>query len=206
MTIRRLKENSGADRTFKAPAPDALALSIAAAICSGPPAVRMSRLAPRTGAALESTLMTYSIGDAKMHLRDRFSGDVMAIPRLCIHIVLANGAILGPTEITLLESIEANGSIQATARSGGFSYRYAWNLVQAINEIFDSPAVLTERGGYNRGGSELTATGKQVVAMYHLIKSRLESAFAQELRELNSMVRENVPSQRSGEKDSDSSD
>jgi hypothetical protein len=45
----------------------------------------------------------------------------MAIPRLCIHIVLANGAILGPTEIALLESIEANGSIQNCASSTAWS-------------------------------------------------------------------------------------
>jgi molybdate transport system regulatory protein len=106
----------------------------------------------------------------------------MAIPRLYIRIVFPSGAKLGPTEIALLEAIVAHGSITAAARSLEISYRYAWRLVQSINEIFDSPAVLTEVGGYNRGGSKLTSTGKQVVAMYYLIKSQAESASDHELR------------------------
>ena len=125
----------------------------------------------------------------------------MATPRLSIRIVFANGAVLGPTEIALLEAIEANGSIQATARSGDFSYRYAWRLVHYINDLFESPAVVTEAGGYNRGGSKLTATGKQVVEIYHLIKSQGESASSHELRALNQMVRERKPSRRRGRKD-----
>ena len=79
-------------------------------------------------------------------------------PTLSIRIVFANGAVLGPTEIAVLEAIEANGSIQATARSGEFSYRYAWRLVQYINDIFESPAVVTEAGGYNGGGSKLSSS------------------------------------------------
>ena len=73
----------------------------------------------------------------------------MPIPRLCIRIIFANGAILGPTEIVLLEAIETNSSIQATARSGEFSCRYAWRLVQSINEIFPAKYTvwLTEGGG-----------------------------------------------------------
>jgi molybdate transport repressor ModE-like protein len=63
-------------------------------------------------------------------------------------------------------------------------------LVQSINEIFDTPAVLTEVGDCNRGGSKLTATGKQVVALYRLIKSQVESTSAHELRALNEIVRE----------------
>lgn len=115
-------------------------------------------------------------------------------PTLSIRIVFANGAVLGPTEIALLEAIEASGSIQATARSGEFSYRYAWRLVHYINDLFESPAVVTEAGGYNRGGSKLTATGRQVVAIYHQIKSQAETASAHELRALNQLVGEPKPS------------
>src|SRR6476660_5430943 len=108
----------------------------------------------------------------------------MALPSLCIRVVSANGATLGPTEIALLEAIEANGSIQATARSGQFSYRYAWRLVHYINDIFSNPVVVAEADGNRRGGTKLTATGKQVIAIYHLIKAQAEAASAQELRAL----------------------
>jgi hypothetical protein len=45
---------------------------------------------------------------------------LMATPRLRIRIILANGAILGPTKIAVLEAIEATGSIHAAARLLGF--------------------------------------------------------------------------------------
>jgi hypothetical protein len=47
--IRRLKENRGAVSTFNAVAPDALALSMAGAICSGVPAVTTASLTPVYG-------------------------------------------------------------------------------------------------------------------------------------------------------------
>ena len=46
-------------------------------------------------------------------------------PKLQISIVLANGAVIGLRKITLLEAIEAKGSITVAARSLRISYRYA---------------------------------------------------------------------------------
>jgi molybdate transport system regulatory protein len=113
----------------------------------------------------------------------------MAIPRLIIRVVLANGAILGPTKIALLEAIDATGSITAAARSLEISYRYAWRLVQSMNDMLCIPAVVTEVGGNQRGGSKLTATGKQVVAIYHAIESLAHTASFHELQALVTMSR-----------------
>ena len=114
---------------------------------------------------------------------------LMATPRLRIRIILANGAILGPTKIAVLEAIEATGSIHAAARSVGFSYRYVWRSVQSVNGMLCSPAVVTEVGGYTRGGAKLTATGKQVVAIYHAIESLAHTASFHELQALVTMSR-----------------
>ena len=120
----------------------------------------------------------------------------MPIPRLRIRIILANGAILDPTKIALLEAIEAKGSISAAARSLEISYRYAWRLVQSVNDMFSSPAVVTEIGGNNRGGAKLTGTGTQVVAIYHAIQSQAHTASANELQALNAMAREHKLSRK----------
>jgi len=93
--------------------------------------------------------------------------------RLSIRIVLPNSAILGPTKIALLEAIAAKGSITAAARSLEISRNYAWLLVQSINGMLRSPAVVTETGGRQHGGAKLTATGKQVVASTTQSKRRL---------------------------------
>jgi molybdate transport system regulatory protein len=118
----------------------------------------------------------------------------MANPQLYIRIILANGATLGPTKIALLEAIVAKGSITAAARSLEISYRYAWRMVQSINGMLNSPAVVTEAGGHSRGGSKLTATGTQVVAIYHAIQSRAHAASVNELHALNAMTRAHKPS------------
>jgi molybdate transport system regulatory protein len=78
---------------------------------------------------------------------------LMAPPLLHIRIILANGAMLGPTKIAVLETIEATGSIHAAARSLGISYHYVWRSVQSVNEMLCSPAIVTEVGGYKRGGA-----------------------------------------------------
>jgi molybdate transport system regulatory protein len=108
--------------------------------------------------------------------------------RLSIRIVLPNSAILGPTKIALLEAIAAKGSITAAARSLEISYRYAWQLVQSINDMFSSPAVVTEIGGRKRGGAKLTAISTQVVAIYHAIQSQAHIASANKLHALNAMT------------------
>ena len=58
----------------------------------------------------------------------------MAGPRLSIRIDLASGSRIGPGKIALLEAIRTNGSISASARSLGMSYRRAWLLVEEVNQ------------------------------------------------------------------------
>ena len=109
--------------------------------------------------------------------------------RLSIRIVLPNGAILGPTKIALLEAIAAKGSITAAARSLEISRNYAWLSVQSINGMLRSLAVVTEKGGGQHGGAKLTATGKQVVAIYHAIQRQVCNASFHELHVLTAMTR-----------------
>lgn len=124
---------------------------------------------------------------------------MMAIPQLRISIVFSNGAKLGPTKMALLEAIQAKGSISAAARSLEISYRYAWRLVQSVNDMFSSPAVVTEIGGQKRGGAALTATGTRVVGIYGAIQSQAHTASTNDLHALNAMSRKRKPSTRSVE-------
>jgi molybdate transport system regulatory protein len=111
-------------------------------------------------------------------------------PKLQISIGLANGAVIGLRKITLLEAIEAKGSITVAARSLRISYPYAWRLVQSINETFCEPAVVTMVGGPNRGGARLTVIGTQVVANYRAAQSQARASSLNEVRALSAMGRE----------------
>ncbi len=48
----------------------------------------------------------------------------------------------------------------------GMSYMRAWTLLQTMNRCFKAPLVSAIRGGTRGGGSELTPTGKRVLALY----------------------------------------
>jgi molybdate transport repressor ModE-like protein len=84
----------------------------------------------------------------------------MANPRLRISLRLANGAILAPSKIALLEAIAATGSISAAAQSVHISYRAAWQWVKSINDMLGSPAVLTETVGKEVEQNSLLAEQK----------------------------------------------
>jgi molybdate transport system regulatory protein len=95
--------------------------------------------------------------------------------RLTIRVDFENGASLGPGKIRLLEEVERTGSIRSAAEAVGMSFRQAWLLLKAIEEMFEQPVLATHRGGSHGGGSALTELGRTVVSSYR----RLENASAE---------------------------
>jgi len=90
----------------------------------------------------------------------------------------------GPGKADLLEAIDKTGSISAAARAMGLSYRRAWLLVDTMNRSFRTPLVETGRGGFERGGAEVTAHGRKVLAQYRQLVSALEAAAATHAKSL----------------------
>jgi molybdate transport system regulatory protein len=78
----------------------------------------------------------------------------------------------GPGKAELLRHIAATGSIRTAASELGMSYNRAWQLVSALNTLFQSPLVTVVRGGGTGGGAALTALGDEVLTRY----SRMEEA------------------------------
>lgn len=92
--------------------------------------------------------------------------------RLTIRIDFDSGASLGPGKIALLEEIERTGSIRRAAEATGMSFRQAWLLLRAMEEMFLEPVVVTSRGGPSGGGSALTDFGQSVVLSYRDLEKR----------------------------------
>ena len=70
--------------------------------------------------------------------------------------------MLGPGKIDLLEGIARKGSISAAAREMDMSYRRAWLLVEAMNQMFARPLVVAAPGGARGGGAQVTEFGLEV--------------------------------------------
>lgn len=88
---------------------------------------------------------------------------------LFIRVYFGDGRHIGPGMIELLETIRTERSILSAARKMNMSYRRAWLLVDEIGRNFRHPVVETHPG--RRGhGTDLTAFGERLIALYREIE------------------------------------
>lgn len=104
----------------------------------------------------------------------------MSRPRVRIRIEFAATRWLGPGKIGLLESVARTGSLTAAAADCDMSYKRAWVLLKAANEIFAKPLVEMSKGGRGGGGgARVTAEGEAVVAAYRRAERAAAAAAAE---------------------------
>jgi len=87
---------------------------------------------------------------------------------------------MGPGRADLLQGIVETGSIAASGKRMGMSYKRAWSLVQALNDGWGQPLVETSRGGAAQGGASLTADGQTVLRSYRAMQEATRGAIAEE--------------------------
>jgi molybdate transport system regulatory protein len=90
----------------------------------------------------------------------------MKLIKTKIQIFNQDVSAFGPGKQQLLIAIIDHGSISAAAKSMKMSYKRAWDLVNAMNDSFAEPLVITKIGGSRGGGAELTVLGHQVLSLY----------------------------------------
>lgn len=82
----------------------------------------------------------------------------------------ADKEFLGRDRIELLEKIQALGSITKAARAVGVSYKTAWEIVDAMNNLADRPLVVRMTGGRGGGGTHLTPEGQKIIDSYKIVQ------------------------------------
>jgi molybdate transport system regulatory protein len=80
---------------------------------------------------------------------------------------------VGRDRIALLEAVALHGSISKAAEIAGFSYKTAWDAVNAINNLLPRPAFLTKAGGKNGGGAEVTEEGRRLITAFRRLEEKL---------------------------------
>ena len=80
---------------------------------------------------------------------------------------------IGGGRATLLEKLDQLGSISAAARSMKLTYRNAWLWIDAMNRLAPSPLVEKITGGAGGGHAQLTDEGRQVIAQYRELRTKL---------------------------------
>ncbi|TCW29043.1 TOBE domain-containing protein [Gulbenkiania mobilis] len=79
------------------------------------------------------------------------------------------GPGLSPARLALLEAVARTGSISAAARAVGLSYKGAWQAVEAMNNLSDTPLVARSAGGREGGGTRLTERGATLLRTWQAV-------------------------------------
>jgi molybdate transport system regulatory protein len=79
----------------------------------------------------------------------------------------------------------------------GMSYRRAWQLVEALNESFAEPVVVTAIGGTRGGGAKVTAFGMELVRRFRAMENKASAAIAGDLQQLTRRLKKR-PAVRGG--------
>ncbi len=98
--------------------------------------------------------------------------------------------MLGPGKAELLEHVDRCGSIAAAGREMGMSYKRAWELIGALNAMFQAPLVDSTRGGPGGGGAVLTKLGREVLAQYRAFETEATQGGGSRLEALRGLLRD----------------
>ncbi len=82
--------------------------------------------------------------------------------------------LVGRDRIALLEAVIEHGSMSRAAKEAGFSYKAAWDAVQAINNLLPRPAFVTRGGGRRGGAAEVTEEGRRLIAAFRRLEDKLQ--------------------------------
>lgn len=93
------------------------------------------------------------------------------------------GALLG-----LLAAIQRSGSIAQAAQAVGLSYRYAWGLLRACEELFDAPLMTKTRGQ----GTRLTGLAERLIWADRRVAARLTPTLDSLSSELEAELNRNL--------------
>ena len=96
---------------------------------------------------------------------------------------------MGPGKAALLAAIAETGSISASAKRLGMSYRRAWLLVDTMNRCFREPLVASAAGGAGGGGAHVTPFGERVLASFSAMGRALDRAIDPELERFSQLLR-----------------
>jgi molybdate transport system regulatory protein len=85
---------------------------------------------------------------------------------------------IGLDRVAMLEAVDQLGSITAAAKRLGLSYKGAWDIVQGLNNLFETPLIEAAPGGRSGGAAVVTPRGQAVALAFRRVQIELDAALA----------------------------
>jgi len=97
-----------------------------------------------------------------------------------VAVSMKRGALprVGLERVALIEAVDDLGSITAAAKRLGLSYKGAWDIVQALNNLFDVPLIEAAPGGKAGGAARATPRGRAIAAGFRRVQAEIDAAVA----------------------------
>jgi len=106
-------------------------------------------------------------------------------PKIKIWIENEAGDILfGEGKTSLLERIDALGSISKAAAEVGMDYKKAWGHIYLIEKKINNMIIVRKKGGKNGGGSALTQKGRELIHAYRAYREAVIAFSDEKFQEL----------------------
>jgi molybdate transport system regulatory protein len=116
----------------------------------------------------------------------------VAVTLYCyFNLNFASGLSFGGSRGAILEGIHRYGSIAATSRTIGLSYRIVWKAVRTMNTEFPEP-VVTIRVGGNDSGAQLTPYGQKLLRCFRDIDSVLNASLDEHFKTFERLLKEDL--------------
>lgn len=99
--------------------------------------------------------------------------------KLRIRLMLENDRgepFMGIGLLRLLQAVEREHSLLRAARSLGMSYVKALHIVDRLEKNLQERVLLRRRGGFERGGAELTSYGRALVAAFNRLHDNVNAS------------------------------
>ncbi len=108
---------------------------------------------------------------------------------LFMRVHFPSGEAFGPSRAAILEGIDRFGSMAASARAVGLTYRQVWATVKVLNRIFPRPLVDVRVGG-RASGASLTALGKELLVQFRTMELVANKALESHFRAMEDLLGE----------------
>jgi molybdate transport system regulatory protein len=95
--------------------------------------------------------------------------------------------VLGRGRVELLERIKDSGSIRQAALQMKMSYKQAWDMINHLNTHFNTPLVVSQRGGKGGGNAVVTDKALSLIAEFKVLELNLTAFLkTQQVNKVNS--------------------